>query len=37
MSRKAVVEVYGLTKTFGNVKAVDGVSYSVERGEILGF
>jgi len=36
MSRKAVVEAYGLTKTFGNVKAVDGVSYSVERGEIFG-
>ena len=36
MSRKAVVEAYGLTKTFGNVKAVDGVSYSVRRGEIFG-
>ena len=36
MTRKAVVEAYGLTKTFGNVKAVDGVSYSVRRGEIFG-
>ena len=36
MSRKTVVEVCGITKIFGNVKAVDGVSYSVNRGEIFG-
>ncbi len=36
MPREAVVEAYGLSKTFGNVKAVDGVSYSVRRGEIFG-
>ncbi len=36
MSRKLAVEAYGLTKIFGDVKAVDGVSYSVERGEIFG-
>ncbi len=36
MVREAVVKACGLTKTFGNVKAVDGVSYSVRRGEIFG-
>ncbi len=36
MSRKTVVEVCGITKIFGNVKAVDRVSYSVNRGEIFG-
>ncbi len=36
MSRKIVVETCGLTKIFGNVKAVDRVSYSVKRGEIFG-
>lgn len=36
MPREAVIEAYGLSKTFGNVKAVDGVSYSVRRGEIFG-
>ncbi len=32
----AVVEVEQITKSFGPVKAVDGVSYSVEKGEIFG-
>ncbi len=36
MVMKAVVEVYRITKTFGNVKAVNGVSFSVRRGEIFG-
>jgi ABC-2 type transport system ATP-binding protein len=33
----AVIEVEGLTKSFGDVQAVDGASFTVERGELLGF
>jgi ABC-2 type transport system ATP-binding protein len=36
MSRKAIIEVEGLVKYYGEVKAVDGVSFSVEEGEIFG-
>ena len=32
----AVLEVQGIKKHFGGVKAVDGVSFDVEEGEILG-
>lgn len=32
-----MVEVKNLTKSYGNIKAVDDISFSVERGEILGF
>lgn len=32
-----VIEITNLTKHFGNIKAVDGISLSVEEGEILGF
>jgi len=32
-----MIEVQELTKTFGDVRAVDGVSFQVESGEILGF
>jgi ABC-2 type transport system ATP-binding protein len=32
----AVIEVNGLTKTYGDHVAVDGVSFSVERGEVFG-
>jgi ABC-2 type transport system ATP-binding protein len=32
-----MIEVKGLVKTFGATRAVDGVSFSVKRGEILGF
>src|SRR3954465_15942715 len=32
-----VVEVRGLTKKYGRVVALDGLTMSVERGEILGF
>lgn len=32
----AVLEVSGLSKSFGGVKAVDGVSFKVHEGEILG-
>jgi ABC-2 type transport system ATP-binding protein len=33
----SVVDVQGLTKRFGSKTAVDGVSLSLERGEIMGF
>ena len=33
----AAIEIEGLTKKFGNFTAVDGVSLSVESGEIFGF
>lgn len=31
------IEIEDLTKHFGAIKAVDGVSFSVKRGEVLGF
>lgn len=31
-----ILECCGLVKTYGKVKAVDGLSFSVERGEVLG-
>jgi ABC-2 type transport system ATP-binding protein len=37
MSQRAIVKVEGLTKVFGQLKAVDGVSFEVEEGEIFGF
>jgi ABC-2 type transport system ATP-binding protein len=37
MSQRAIVKVVGLTKVFGPLKAVDGVSFEVEEGEIFGF
>jgi ABC-2 type transport system ATP-binding protein len=37
MSQKAIVKVEGLSKTFGQLKAVDGVSFEIEEGEIFGF
>src|SRR4026207_1000231 len=33
----AAIEINGLTKRFGPVTAVDGVSLSVQQGEIFGF
>ncbi len=33
---KDVVEAYDLTKSFDNIRAVDGVSFSVRKGEIYG-
>ncbi|MBQ7061916.1 MAG: ABC transporter ATP-binding protein [Bacteroidales bacterium] len=32
-----IIEVEGLTKRFGTFAAVDGISFSVSRGEIFGF
>jgi ABC-2 type transport system ATP-binding protein len=32
-----VIEVDGLTRTFGDFKAVDGVCFDVEEGELFGF
>jgi len=32
-----MIEVQGLIKTYGTKRAVDGVSFSVRRGDILGF
>jgi len=32
-----MIEVQGLIKTYGAKRAVDGVSFSVKRGDILGF
>lgn len=32
-----MIEVDNLTKSFGSVKAVDNISFTVEKGEILGF
>src|SRR6186997_2024672 len=32
-----MIKVENLVKTFGTKRAVDGVSFSVERGEVLGF
>ncbi|HXI36670.1 MAG TPA: ATP-binding cassette domain-containing protein, partial [Burkholderiales bacterium] len=32
-----MIKIENLVKTFGAKRAVDGVSFSVERGEVLGF
>src|SRR5919109_620053 len=34
---KSVIRIENLVKTFGPKRAVDGVSFNVERGEVLGF
>ncbi|MCI3920655.1 ABC transporter ATP-binding protein [Paenibacillus sp. TRM 82003] len=36
MSRDVVIEAEGLAKTYGDFKAVDGVSFQVGRGEVFG-
>ena len=36
MGQKVIIEVEGLVKHYGEVKAVDGVSLAVEEGEIFG-
>jgi len=35
--RKPVIEAIGLKKEFGQVSAVDGISFTIEKGEIFGF
>ena len=37
MSQQAIVRVEGLSKSFGQLKAVDGVTFEIEEGEIFGF
>jgi len=37
LSQQDIVKVEGLTKSFGQLKAVDGVSFEVREGEIFGF
>ena len=32
-----LLDIQGLSKAFGTIKAVDGVDFKVERGEVLGF
>jgi len=32
-----MIRVQNLTKTFGNLRAVDGISFTIEEGEIVGF
>ena len=32
-----MIEVNGLTKSYGDIRALDGVSFEVRRGEVLGF
>lgn len=34
---KIIIEAKGLTKRFGNVTAVDGIDFAVEKGEIFAF
>src|SRR5687767_6970790 len=34
---KRMIRIENLVKTFGSKRAVDGVSFNVERGEVLGF
>lgn len=36
-SMESVIKVTGLKKYFGNVKAVDDISFQVEKGELFGF
>ncbi len=33
----ASIEVQGLTKRYGSITAIDGISFSVDRGEVVGF
>jgi ABC-2 type transport system ATP-binding protein len=35
--RNKMIEIQNLTKTYGHVKAVNNISFTVQKGEILGF
>jgi ABC-2 type transport system ATP-binding protein len=37
MSQQSIVKVEGLSKSFGSLKAVDGVTFEIREGEIFGF
>ena len=37
MASDVMIEAQGLTKMFGNVRALDKVSFKVKRGEVVGF
>jgi len=37
MDRENLIEIAELSKHFGPIRAVDGISFSVARGEVLGF
>ena len=37
ITRPSMIDVQGLVKSFGSKRAVNGVSFSVKRGDILGF
>ncbi|MDE1857956.1 MAG: ATP-binding cassette domain-containing protein [Thaumarchaeota archaeon] len=37
MSQQPIVKVQGLSKVFGSLKAVDGVTFEIKEGEIFGF
>ena len=37
MTGMAIIQAHGLTKRFGSVRAVDNLSFSVERGSVTGF
>lgn len=37
IERRIMIKVQNLSKVFGTKKAVDGVSFTVQRGEVLGF
>jgi ABC-2 type transport system ATP-binding protein len=37
MTDMAIIQAHGLTKRFGSVRAVDDLSFSVERGSVTGF
>ena len=36
MAQKSIITVKNLTKTYGNVNVVDGISFDVKKGEIFG-
>ncbi|EFK95889.1 ABC transporter, ATP binding protein [sediment metagenome] len=37
MSKDTVIQVLGLTKSYGSLLAVNHINFEVERGEIFGF